>query len=329
MVVDKGLVKKFLAHNFPYKVTSTGEIRINSIYDKDVKFHLYISPELNKFYCFKTGESGGITKLITDYLGINKEDVYEYLLSHFSEGKDLIIPEIKNSVFEIPPINFFYSSVKDKAYKQAAIYLVDRGISKEKIMKLGFVNNDKSSYNNRIIVPFYENGEIVYFIARDFVGSKLRYMNPAGVNSKQFLFNKDEIENTVCICEGVFDAMSFDEQVGTAMIGAELSKQQAVKIWQSAPENIIYVPDNDETGMKNIDNNINTLYNNKIPFVESNLYIYFVDEKYKDFNEYKVHTGIGKIKLEDCIPIEKYYKDKFFEKCFNMIKAGRLFNGTR
>jgi hypothetical protein len=320
MTIPKSIIKSFLENNFgEIKQTSTGEYRINSIYEDDNKFHLYINTEKGVFNDFKSGESGTLLKLISEFIGIPKNKVFYHLIKEYSNKEDLkkftiIEDKRKTLTLELPEgLTFFSENTTGIIRDQAWNYLESRGIPRKNIMDLGYIYCPVSEYDRTIFVPFYENGEIVYFITRDFTEKNLiRYRNPTGFNSKSFVYNIDKIEKEVFIFEGIFDALMLENQIGTAMLSADLGKEQVIKIWNKTPENIIFVPDNDFTGIRTLENNIKTILKYKPPsLVRSNILVYNIPNKYKDFGE----AGRHNIDINECKEYNKFME--IVRKLFN------------
>ncbi len=88
-------------------------------------------------------------------------------------------------------------------------YLKERGIVREDIVrwKIGFCYDGE--YGGRIIIPsFGTSGYPNYFIARSYVGHRMKYKNPS--SSKNVVFNDlfTNWNNDLAIVEGVFDAIN-------------------------------------------------------------------------------------------------------------------------
>ena len=200
-------------------------------------------------------------------------------------------------------ITFFYEKKDGIIRNQAWNYLVQRGIPEENIIKLGYIYDPSSEFNKRIFVPFYENNILVYFIARDFTGKNImRFKNPKGLDSKNFVYNIDEIHDDVFIFEGLFDALMLKEQIGTAMLSADLGVEQIKKIWDTAPKRIIFVPDNDETGKRTLSRNIDLAVKYKPPSLHTEILIFRIEEKFKDFGE----SGENYIDINKCVRYNKF-----------------------
>lgn len=197
-------------------------------------------------------------------------------------------------------------------------YLISRGISDYLINTLGYVYNPRKEIEIGVFIPFYENKELVYYIVRNINNkSKKRYDNPRGINANNFIFNYDNIEegNTICITEGVFDAISISNYIGTAMLTSSLSKQQASKLYDKAPSKIIYIPDNDDAGRDFTRKNIDLLIRYKPPSIHVDYYIYTIPDEYKDLNEIASEKKDSVfIDLKDCILYSDFKKNFKFQR---------------
>lgn len=209
-------------------------------------------------------------------------------------------------------------------------YLLKRKVNKNFIDELGYVYGSGDKFDNSIFIPFYENGNLVYYICRKTSGD-IRYLN-SDVSATDKVFNLDNIKEgeNVFIFEGVFDAMSINEtQISTAMLTNNFSKQKMEKIINKLPKNVIFVPDIDYAGVSSLEKNMRIFSMLVPPSVEMDIYIYLIDtEKFsrlyqiyksnkpqkekmkmaslvkvenKDFNDFVKNGNSNIIKLEDCI----------------------------
>lgn len=109
--------------------------------------------------------------------------------------------------------------------KKALAYLHSRGIDDDqiKLWKIGYC--DEGRYGGRIIIPSFNiNGDPNFFIARSFVGHKMKYLNPR--TTKDIIFNELMIDwdEPVVIVEGAFDALVAGPQ-GVPILGSTLRPQ--------------------------------------------------------------------------------------------------------
>lgn len=326
MKIPETLLMKFLSDNFEIKQTSTKEVRINSPFKEDRKFHVYIEPSKSVFTDYKNQDSGSMEKFIAQYLDIPMNQVIatlikEYGLSFgefdFSFVNNFILKKeveeceiIKDFINNEKGLVFFNQEEEIGKYGKSVLeYLEKRRINNKYIPNMGYIYDQRSDYDKRLIIPFFEDGFLVYFIARDTTGkSFLRYKNPPKLDTKEFVLNIDDINDELVICEGALDALSFHEdQVATAMCSGDLGVKQIRKIINKTPRKIIYVPDQDETGMKKMNKNINELLYYYPPSLDLDIYIFNIPKPFKDFNEFKQNTGKDFILYNEC---ELYNKNK-------------------
>jgi DNA primase len=299
--IPENIVIAFLQDNFgDIKHTSTGEIRINSPFEDDNKFHMYVNPEKGVVHDFKSGYSGSFIAFVGEFLEIGSRAALSYLIKNYSGRNEEFSMENyveKVHELEIPTgLNWLRDSTTGVIARQAYHYLTKRNVPLNVIDELGYVFDSNSVFNKMIFIPFYEEGKMVYFVCRDFTDKHyLRYNFPPLLNSKNFVYNIDKIEETVFIFEGIFDAFMLKDQVGTAMLSQHLGSEQAIKILDRAPKNIIFVPDNDETGEETLDSNIKLLLKFKPPSIDLNIMVYKI-KKGKDFAD----TGDNHIELKKC-----------------------------
>ena len=118
-----------------------------------------------------------------------------------------------------------------KSSQQPLEYLSQRGIKKEDILmwKMGYCTEGR--YGGRIIVPSFNNsGDLNYFIARSYVGHRMKYLNPPV--SKNIIFNELYIDwdEPVVIVEGVFDAITVKHNA-IPILGSSLREES--KLFQA------------------------------------------------------------------------------------------------
>lgn len=296
------------SHFTGVKETSTGEIRVNTPFANDSKFHLYINPVKGVVKDFKTGYGSDFITFVSDFLDLNKREIIPYLIREFSvEGDSIAIENPVSSASQdlnIPTTGLHFFAIKREGLIRniAYGYLKSRKIPEDNIEDLGYIFDENSEYHNTIFIPYYENGELVYFVTRDFTDKNpLRYNMPSGINSKQFVYNIEKMREggNVFIFEGLLNALSLNKQVGTAMLSADLGKEQAIKILDTAPKNIIFVPDNDEAGEKSLAKNIKLLLRYKPPSLSLSVFTYRVSP-YNDFNEMVKKTDNHIIDFNKC-----------------------------
>lgn len=324
MNIPPSLIQSFITAEFPEnKKTSTNQYCINSFYEaNDTKRKLYVDANTGKFICFKSGEAGGFLKLVKDYLGISSNNqAIQYLIQNYNFDFQLTPEEVLKPVNtqaerevlikflkEDRPVFFKDPDNLGMFGKKAYKYVRDRQLDECYYPKLGYVCNGKSRYDERIIIPFFENEKMVYFISRAInKNNPMRYLTPVGLDSKKYVFNIDKINEDFILAEGTMDAMSITEdQAASCLLSADIGVEQMNKIFAKKPNTLIYVPDNDKTGLAHMERNIKKLIT-YCPY-SMDIYIFRVPDGCKDLNDMKIKTGKNYILKKEC---ERYGTNLF------------------
>lgn len=305
MNLSPNIYRSFLESNFTIKKTSDSkEVRICSPFCDDKKYHLYFNLENGLWSDFKTSSSGNINDLVSYYLDIPKNQVIYYLLenydSNYKKDEETFEPTISSNFDELlKNTKWFKNNNLGIFGKQALKYLQRRKVAEEYILQWGYVFEPGYEFDRRIVIPWIEDGKIVFATTRAIDKNvELRYKNPTGLDSKEFVFNYDKInDNPLCICEGVFDAISVPN-VSTCLMSADIGVKQINKIAEKGVKKIIWMPDNDETGKFTLKRNINKVMLNYPPSLDLTNYIFEIPKPYKDFNEYAINTNLSSLPLD-------------------------------
>jgi len=218
-----------------------GEFKINCFNPDcdDNSGNLEINVERGIFHCWKCSYSGNIYKLFKD-LGGGIPEMEEYVsveeLRNFRKDFGKKIKE-ENRKFSGLPEEFRplweekLSMVGQKALQYVKTRMTEEDIARYKVGYCGL-----GKYKWRIIVPAFENGELVYFIARSMYKNLFPlYQNPGmdecGVGKDSVVFNIDRARELglAVICEGAFDAIRVGED-GVALFGSHISDDQFFKL---------------------------------------------------------------------------------------------------
>jgi hypothetical protein len=131
-------------------------------------------------------------------------------------------------------------------FTEAYAYLIDRKIDP---WSYPFYWTNKVGFNNRIIIPFLYNNEIVGWTARAINDAKPKYLSE---QQPGYVFNLDaqhDDREFVIVCEGPFDALSIN---GCALLGAEIKDSQNWLLKQLGKE-LVLVPDKDHEGPRTVE----------------------------------------------------------------------------
>ena len=190
------------------------------------KRKLSVNIEKNKFQCwvceFKGSKIDPLIKdrelkqrwrTLTNQVDITRfEDMFSQSES-FKQDVSLDLPEYYTSL----------SSPKlSTTGKKALKYLLDRGVTYSQVLmyKMGFCHHGQ--YERRVIIPSFNiDGDLNYFVARDFGDAYLKYKNPPC--SKNIIFNEIMIDWTkpIVLVEGFFDSLKYENSI--PILGSTLS----------------------------------------------------------------------------------------------------------
>lgn len=203
--------------------------------------------------------SGHISKKMRSILnayGIDDTEISAVLNSSFFNKPEetstitlanLVKVNTSTPTITLPPKSFRLGGTEEFLEYQALLvqYLIDRKVDLE---KYPFYFSLEDRFINRIIIPFYRNGKLIYWQARTIENhSKKRYDN-AQISKEAVLFNFDKLTAysnlPLFVVEGVFDAMPFD---GIALIGSKLNPSK-VELLSKSPRRLIFVIDKDANG---------------------------------------------------------------------------------
>lgn len=130
-------------------------------------------------------------------------------------------------------------------------YLASRGITAETVSEF---NLKYHKGFNSIIIPIYQNSELVGSVQRKIVGNP-KYINSPGMNKDQILFPFDKvqpIDRKVILVEGIFDAIKAHQEGVTNVLssfGGSMS-QGHIRMLGSIARTVVICPDKDRAGLR-------------------------------------------------------------------------------
>jgi DNA primase len=218
-------------------VRSKGDqLFFNCPFCNEIKGKLGVNLKKKIYHCFHCNVSGRVKDLpITTTRDFNHY-IENKLIKKMKPVEQKIYPKLPNSCFKIS------ETKTPRAFK----YLIKRGITKNMIEKYNLNYCYEDIYMSRIIVPVYENAELVYFLGRSITPRVPKYLNSAipkgGTVFKTFT---GKVEQAV-ICEGVFDAMKIGEVLpAICLLGKKATPQQMKTILECVTDKIFVMLDRD------------------------------------------------------------------------------------
>lgn len=206
------------------------------------------------FYDTNEGHFSKKLKEILKGFGINDDEIARIKGTSFFRRVDtssdvITLDDVQKVSLATPEVSLPDSTIplsklgNDNEY---ARYLLARGID---LFKYQFYICAQEKYNNRIIIPSFRRGKIIYWQARTITDDKPRYLNCV-VSREAVMFNFDELyqssDKVLFITEGVFDAMHVD---GIALLGSKLSDAK-IEYLQKTRRRKVFVIDQDANGKK-------------------------------------------------------------------------------
>ena len=225
------------------------------------KQKLQINIQTQKWHCWVSNVGGRTLFQLLKKVGASHQ--------HFDELRELVgdSPRYKKKtdtklkkVVQLPNEYKPLWNGDDSIVKRHALsYLYKRGITDSDILKYNIGYCDEGMYSNRIIIPSYDSdGQLNFFVGRDFYSSKMKYRNcitTKDIIGFDLFINWDE---PIILCEGVFDAMAFKRNA-IPLFGKTVMNKLQKKIIESNVKKIYLALDNDalEDAIKISDNFIN------------------------------------------------------------------------
>ena len=171
---------------------------------------LQINIQNGNWHCWVSNQGGRTLFQLLKKVNASREHYEE--LNELVEDSPRYIKNDKSDVKVKLPDEFkpLWNGGDSIVKRHALSYLYQRGIDDSDILKYNIGYCDDGLYSNRIIIPSYDSdGQLNFFVGRDFYSSNLKYRNSPtskDVIGFELFVNWDE---PIILCEGVFDAMSF------------------------------------------------------------------------------------------------------------------------
>lgn len=218
---------------------------------KKNKFGVNIST--NYAHCFSCEHRSGLIKLVQAIENIPVWNEAMVFIGAFEgSGSFRITRQEKRQVDQIElPEGFRLIGLYDSyTHKLVEKNLRKRGFSISRLMSKGIGYCASGKYAGRIIIPYYENGRLIYFNARKFIDLGEKFKNPSeeevGIGKSQIIYNRDAllIYDKVWLFESATNAITLGNNA-TATGGKALSPWQKNEYITSPVEKIIIGLDDD------------------------------------------------------------------------------------
>lgn len=197
---------------------------------KHHKKKLSVNLEKDKFKCWICDYSGNsLRRLVRKYgNSLQKQEWYKLDQRIDLSENTLDLFETKEEIeykIDLPEQFISLCNKETLTSKIPLSFLRTRGLERKDILKWKIGYCPKGEYEGRVIIPSFDmNGDINYFIARDFTERNyIKYKNPNA--SKDIIFNELYVnfDEDLILTEGVFDAI-IAENNSVPILGSTLSE---------------------------------------------------------------------------------------------------------
>ncbi len=218
---------------------------------KELKFGVNLS--MNRTNCFVCGYNDRPLDIVMNVENLNYSQALNFLSSSKFEGI-----EFKEEKVELNSRKDFYLPenfhLLNQGDSQLAIsarnYITSRGFDVNKMSNKGWGYCGEGSHFGYLIIPFYEQGKLVYFNARNYLSNGPKYNNPTvditGVGKSFIWYNKDALQvyTHIYITEGAINAETMGDN-SVASGGKFVSRYQINELIKSPVERFTILLDPD------------------------------------------------------------------------------------
>jgi hypothetical protein len=224
-----------------------------------------INKETGLWRDFKSGETGNFVHLVAIVENIGYKEAEFYLLKKLSKDHFILIDVLREknkTKYELSQTtnslnhykNDFLPIREEMKMWGNPIYI--KAVEELEKRKINYTNKTfyvayQGRFVNRLILPYEKNGNLHFFQGRALTEyAKPKYLNPSskdGIKASDVLYPFNTQKSYVILTEGVFDAISLQEQGlnATCVNGALISLSQASQI---KTKKVILAFDGDDAG---------------------------------------------------------------------------------
>ena len=214
------------------------------------KFHFGVNVKKHVYNCFRCGFSGHLDSLLGQNQGYGSRI-----------GGNGLTEQARPPSVEIKDFHEFsrVESAISAHSRDMETFIRDRCGFKQ-AYEYGFGYSTNRRFLNRIIIPIYEDEELIYWVARSIYKElEPKEISPhkeeVRVKRTEVVFGLDELDCplTIIVVEGIFDALRL-QRLGhqcVSTLGAYVSPEQIGKIISTEPDRIIFLADGDVAGYQN------------------------------------------------------------------------------
>lgn len=195
------------------KVRKGHEAVYYCVFCNHYKKKLEINVDTQNWHCWICNARGKSIRSLFKKLQVNRQyysELYKIIGKNDSGNYNKVSQFNKNTELSLPPeFHPLNLPLKSLEYGNALSYLMNRGVTKDDILRYNIGFCEYGEYNKRIIIPSYDaNGNLNFFSSRTYCDNFFKYKNPPwskNIIGFELLINWDV---PVTLVEGAFDGIS-------------------------------------------------------------------------------------------------------------------------
>ena len=238
----EAIISKVLGDN----TKRNDEIIVRCPYCNHRKHKLSINLLNYKWHCWVCNVKGvGLQKLFKKGGG-SYQDIQDANLVTGKPTNEKVVVEKQIALpYEFQPIAT--GNPRDPEFRNAAMYLKRRGLTKIDILRHNIGYCSTGSYKGYIIIPSYDGeGNLNYYVGRSYYKSDFPHKNPTASKNVIGFDMLVDWEEDINICEGAFDAFGIGDNT-IPIFGKFMPKKLKAKLIEKRPSRVNVILDRDAT----------------------------------------------------------------------------------
>jgi hypothetical protein len=248
----RGKLITYFIHKLDVKPHKTGWLIRGTCPDCGATKKFGVNIYTNWTHCFKCEFKKQPLRLLMQLENLTTFPATFKFLESFHEAElTEKVPELLTAKKSTLPESYKLISIGTSTVaKIAQRYMKKRGYNLMYLSMKGVGYCTSGKYAHRIIIPYYENGEVVYFNAREFINTGFRHLNPDvdefGLGKSMLIYNVDclKIYKRVYMLESATNSLTMGDRA-FGIGGKVASDYQISKIIRSPAKEVVIILDPD------------------------------------------------------------------------------------
>ncbi|MBT7930177.1 hypothetical protein HN682_09755 [Candidatus Peregrinibacteria bacterium] len=222
----------------------------------DDNYHMGIDVDTKIYNCWKCEEQGNLASLIMLLEDVTLQSAFDRIKAGQTEkvidrknffeqvqdilckvvygGEKVITKGQHEKKLEVPFTHHLHELDEQFIFDRMFLkFIKERNYSPEELAEWGIVAEVVGEYGYRLMFPITYEGEVVSYLGRTVSNDKTKYKNcsndTAIIPMRKLLYGYDYItkgQDSLVICEGVFDTIRFGKGVAVGIFGKDMSVDQ-------------------------------------------------------------------------------------------------------